>query len=85
MPEPTPEELARLTMSEIPDSDPLGLFEAWFEEAKASEPNDPNAMALATATPEGAQTCWAHMCPRTDRMHTVVYGARRLCMNEGLK
>ncbi|RGP41810.1 Pyridoxal 5'-phosphate synthase [Altererythrobacter insulae] len=54
MPEPTPEELARLTMSEIPDSDPLGLFEAWFEEAKASELNDPNAMALATATPDGA-------------------------------
>ncbi|MCT2557774.1 pyridoxamine 5'-phosphate oxidase [Tsuneonella sp. YG55] len=40
--------------SELPDSDPLGLFGAWFAEARASEPNDSNAMALATATPDGA-------------------------------
>ncbi|MBT8431940.1 MAG: pyridoxamine 5'-phosphate oxidase [Altererythrobacter sp.] len=32
----------------------MDLFEAWFEDAKAAEPNDPNAMALATATPDGA-------------------------------
>ena len=35
-------------------TDPIALFDAWFAEAKASEPNDPNAMALATATPDGA-------------------------------
>ena len=29
--------------------DPLALFDAWFAEAKAAEPNDPEAMALATA------------------------------------
>jgi pyridoxamine 5'-phosphate oxidase len=34
----------------IPDSAPFAIFEAWFAEAQASEPNDPNAMALATAT-----------------------------------
>lgn len=33
--------------------DPFALFDAWFAEAKASEPNDPDAMALATATPDG--------------------------------
>ncbi|BBC71399.1 pyridoxamine 5'-phosphate oxidase [Altererythrobacter sp. B11] len=38
----------------IPATDPFALFDAWFEEARASEPNDANAMALATATPEGA-------------------------------
>ncbi len=38
----------------IPDSDPFLLFEAWFAEAQAAEPNDPNAMALATATRDGA-------------------------------
>ena len=38
----------------IPDGDPLALFDAWFGEAALAEPNDPNAMALATATPEGA-------------------------------
>ena len=38
----------------IPDTDPFALFDAWFAEARESEPNDPNAMALATATPGGA-------------------------------
>lgn len=37
----------------IPHGDPLALFEAWLAEAALSEPNDPNAMALATATPDG--------------------------------
>ena len=30
-------------------NDPIELFKAWMEEAKTSEPNDPNALALATA------------------------------------
>ena len=33
--------------------EPFGLFAAWFEEAVKSEPNDPNAMALATVDPDG--------------------------------
>lgn len=33
--------------------DPFALFEAWFAEAKASEPNDPDAMALATVDTAG--------------------------------
>ena len=37
----------------IPGTDPLALFDAWFAEARASEPNDSNAMALATATADG--------------------------------
>jgi len=40
--------------SAIPQSDPFDLFETWFAEARASEPNDSNAMALATATSAGA-------------------------------
>jgi len=34
-------------------SDPFQLFDEWFAEAAASEPNDPNAMALATADEHG--------------------------------
>ena len=34
-------------------ADPYTLFDAWFAEAQASEPNDPNAMALATAGSDG--------------------------------
>ncbi|MGV3652286.1 MAG: pyridoxamine 5'-phosphate oxidase [Devosia sp.] len=33
--------------------DPLALFEDWFAEAKASEPNDPHAMALASVDAAG--------------------------------
>lgn len=34
-------------------SDPFTLFEAWFGEAEAREPADPNAMALATVDATG--------------------------------
>lgn len=34
-------------------SAPLLCFRAWFAEAKLLEPNDPDAMALATATSDG--------------------------------
>ena len=34
-------------------SEPFALFGDWMEEAKASEPNDPNAMSLATVDAEG--------------------------------
>ncbi len=33
--------------------DPAALFAAWFAEASRSEPNDPNAMQLATADASG--------------------------------
>ncbi|MDB4846274.1 pyridoxamine 5'-phosphate oxidase [Candidatus Pelagibacter sp.] len=32
---------------------PIQLFKTWLEEAKISEPNDPNALALATANKKG--------------------------------
>jgi pyridoxamine 5'-phosphate oxidase len=37
----------------IPTTDPFALFDSWFAEAQAAEPNDANAMALATATADG--------------------------------
>lgn len=36
------------------EGDPFAVFDRWFAEARASEPNDANAMALATASPGGA-------------------------------
>ena len=33
--------------------DPIPLFEGWMAEAAKTEPNDPNAVCLATATPDG--------------------------------
>ncbi len=34
-------------------SEPFALFARWMEDAARSEPNDPNAMALATAGSDG--------------------------------
>ena len=34
-------------------NDPIKLFKAWMNEAKKSEPNDPNALSLATADKNG--------------------------------
>jgi pyridoxamine 5'-phosphate oxidase len=35
-------------------TDPFPLFDTWFAEARAAEPNDSNAMALATSDAHGA-------------------------------
>lgn len=40
-------------MSDIEERDPFALFAAWMAEAEAAEPEDPNAMALATADAAG--------------------------------
>jgi pyridoxamine 5'-phosphate oxidase len=39
-----------------PDADPFELFTTWMAEAEAAEPNDPNAMSLATASADGMPT-----------------------------
>ena len=36
------------------ENEPFALFETWFKDAKAKEPDDPNAMALSTADASGA-------------------------------
>jgi hypothetical protein len=35
------------------DTDPFALFAEWFAEARESEPNDPDAMAFASADQRG--------------------------------
>jgi pyridoxamine 5'-phosphate oxidase len=37
----------------LDERDPIALFEAWLREAVASEPNDANAMTLASVDPDG--------------------------------
>ena len=41
-------------MQELVAADPFALFGAWLKAAEAKEPNDPNAVALATADGAGA-------------------------------
>ncbi len=44
----------RLTSGDFTEADePFALFAGWLEEATKSEPNDPNAMALATVDADG--------------------------------
>jgi pyridoxamine 5'-phosphate oxidase len=53
--------------------DPFSLFAGWMEQAEASEPNDPNAMTLATATPEGRPSARMVLLKGWDRSGFVFY------------
>jgi pyridoxamine 5'-phosphate oxidase len=53
--------------------DPYGAFETWFAEAKRLELNDPNAMTLATATPEGRPSARIVLLKGFDREGFVFY------------
>ncbi|MEV5280086.1 pyridoxamine 5'-phosphate oxidase [Streptomyces sp. NPDC051994] len=51
---PTPHDGLPETAQGPADEDmPFDLFERWYAEAEAAEPNDPNAMAIATADATG--------------------------------
>jgi pyridoxamine 5'-phosphate oxidase len=50
---PTMEHQTWLTSDFTTADEPFGLFAAWLKDATASEPNDPNAMALATVDRDG--------------------------------
>ena len=51
---------------DLPELDPLALFTQWMAEAERSEPNDPNAVALATSTPAGAPSVRMVLLKRYD-------------------
>ncbi len=54
---PTPSDTAYQAAGDrppVPDAgDPVALFADWLRDAAEAEPNDPNAMALATVDPDG--------------------------------
>ena len=56
-----------------PGSDPFALFGDWMKEAEASEPNDPNAMALATADADGAPNVRMVLLKGADAQGFVFY------------
>jgi len=53
--------------------DPFATFEAWMAEAGRTEVNDPNAMALATATPDGRPSVRIVLLKSADRDGFVFY------------
>ena len=46
--------------------EPLTLYREWMKQAEANEPNDPNAVALATATPDGRPSVRMVLAKRVD-------------------
>ncbi len=54
-------------------ADPLALFEAWFAEAKTAEPNDPEAMALATVDATGLPDVRVVLMKEADARGFVFY------------
>ncbi len=53
--------------------DPFAQFARWFAEAKASEPSDPNAFALATATTDARPAVRIVLCKFWDARGFVFY------------
>ena len=54
-------------------ADPHALFETWFAEARASEPNDAEAMTLATANADGAPSARMVLLKRHDARGFAFY------------
>ncbi len=53
--------------------DPFEHFQRWFAKAEKAEPNDPNAMAVASATPEGRPSVRMVLLKEWDRRGFVFY------------
>ncbi|HEB79008.1 MAG TPA: pyridoxamine 5'-phosphate oxidase [Rhodospirillales bacterium] len=60
-------------MSFSADQDPITLFKEWFAEAERSEPINPDAMTLATATPSGAPSVRMILLKRVDQRGFAFY------------
>lgn len=54
-------------------TDPFALFAEWFAEAKASEINDPNAMTVASCTPDGRPSARTVLLKGYDEAGFVFY------------
>jgi pyridoxamine 5'-phosphate oxidase len=64
--------LAGLTETDL-DSNPLKQFNIWFQQALAADLIEPNAMTLATATPEGKPTARIVLLKGVDEQGFVFY------------
>ena len=63
---------AGLTESDA-DSDPIAQFRRWFGEALAADLHEPNAMILATATPDGRPSARVVLLKGFDERGLVFY------------
>ena len=63
---------------------PFEQFQTWMAEAEKSEPNDPNAMAVATSTPDGRPSVRAVLLKGVDERGFVFYTNRESRKGEEL-
>jgi pyridoxamine 5'-phosphate oxidase len=76
---PTPSEAEYLARPPAPDedlpavADPIVLFRAWLAEADLKEPNDPNAMTLATVDSGGLPDARMVLLKEVDPLGFVFY------------
>jgi len=64
--------------------DPFLFFDQWMEDAKRSEPNDPNAMSLATSTPQGRPSVRIVLLKQADARGFTFYTNRESRKGEEL-
>lgn len=64
--------------------DPFSLFAKWMSEAEASEPNDPNAMAVATADAQGRPSVRMVLLKDFDPLGFVFYTNLESCKGREL-
>ena len=57
----------------VPGTDPIALFRDWMTEAEAREMNDPNAVALATASRDGMPSVRMVLVKRVDELGFAFY------------
>lgn len=66
-------------------NEPFSLFRQWFEEAAKSEPNDPNAMSLATVDAHGLPDVRIVLLKGFDERGFVFYTNKESAKGEELK
>lgn len=77
-PSPSEDDYVRQVIAAEPpallsETDPFALFDAWFQEAVAKEPNDANAMALSTVDEGGLPDVRMVLLKDVDRSGFVFY------------
>jgi len=65
-------------------AEPVGLFIEWLAEARGSEPNDSNAMALATVGEDGVPDCRMVLLKDVDERGFTFYSNRESAKGQAL-
>jgi pyridoxamine 5'-phosphate oxidase len=79
------DEIKTLERAELSPDDPIILFNDWMQAAEKTEPNDPNAMCLATIDPDGKPSARIVLLKGLDGEGFVFYTNRESRKGDSLK